>query len=130
MRSAFDMKHVKSVTAWALLYQGKEAGKIVANWSDNRYGSVCTATVVIHDGPLNPPDGYGYRGTGAAGGGGYCKFSTAVSQAVNKRETASWFEKVQKFTMPDNNFAGVGETVGTFRKCHVRMGNVGIRMGR
>ena len=47
MKNIHDFKHVKSVTAIALLKNGKPAGKIIANWSDNPAGSVCTACVML-----------------------------------------------------------------------------------
>ena len=79
-RDAHDLAHVKSVTAWALFFDGEGCGRIVANWSDNPNGSVCTATVAVWDGPL---DGLP-RTTGKAGGGGYCKLSAAVAEALDR----------------------------------------------
>ncbi len=52
MIPAYELKHCKSVSAVALSFEGKYAGRIVANWSDNPNGSVCTATVAIWHGPL------------------------------------------------------------------------------
>lgn len=83
MKTAFDCKHVKDVRAWALTHEvserdGKYAGRIVANWSDNPAGAVCTATVDVWRGPLQEMP----RANGRAGGGGYCKFSAAVEQAL------------------------------------------------
>jgi len=83
-RSAFDFSHVKSVTAWALVFKGEYAGKIVANYSDNPNGSVVTATVAVYVGPIT--DWSEGSSTGAAGGGGYCKFSAAVSDAFHRME--------------------------------------------
>lgn len=79
MKPAYELKHVKSVTAVALLENGKEAGKIIANWSDNRNGSVCTATVILY----NSYAGY-VIGTGRAGGYGYDKYSSAVYCALSR----------------------------------------------
>lgn len=80
MRSAYDLKHVKSTTAWALLFQGEEAGRVVANWSDNPAGSVCTATLSIWKGPLAyHSDGHL---TASARGYGYDKLSQAVYYAL------------------------------------------------
>lgn len=79
-KDAFDGRHVKSVTAWAILHNGEMAGRIVANWSDNPAGSVCTATVHIWGGPLE----YLPAMSGKAGGYGYCKFSAAVYDALNR----------------------------------------------
>lgn len=79
-RSAFDGKHVKSVSAYVLAYNGEMAGKIVANWSDNPAGSVCTASVYVYRGPLAELPAT----TGRAGGYGYCKFSAAVADALSR----------------------------------------------
>jgi len=76
----YDLKHVKSVSAYILLYKGKYAGRIVANWSDNPCGSVCTAGVYIFDGPFESMP----TTTGKAGGGGYDKLSAAVRNALGK----------------------------------------------
>ena len=77
MKSAYEMKHTQSVTAIALFYEGDYAGKIVANWSDNPAGSVCTATMGVWKGPLSY-----MSGTGKAGGGGYDKLSAAIADAL------------------------------------------------
>lgn len=79
-KDAYDLNHVKSVSAIAVLYNGNFAGRIVANWSDNPNGSVCTATVSVWIGPLE----YMPKGTGRAGGCGYDKLSSAISDAINK----------------------------------------------
>jgi hypothetical protein len=79
-KDAYDLNHVKSVSAIVVLYNGKYAGRIVANWSDNPNGSVCTATVSIWLGPLEPMP----KCTGRAGGYGYDKISSAISDAINK----------------------------------------------
>ena len=33
-RTAYDLAHVKSVTVWALYFEGAAAGRMVANWSE------------------------------------------------------------------------------------------------
>ena len=80
MKYAHDYSHAKSVTAWGLLYQGKEAGKLIANWSDNPAGSVCAATVWVSAGPLAEWY-YSFPKTGRARGYGYDKLSAAVASA-------------------------------------------------
>lgn len=77
------MKGPKSTTAWALLYEGKEAGRVIANWSDNPAGSVCSASVIAFHGPL-AEYGFGYDTVGRADGYGYDKLSTAVSRCFTK----------------------------------------------
>ena len=77
-----DMTHTSSVTAWAILHKGEDAGKLLANWSDNRAGSVCTAQVFLYDGPLQPRFLSTGKAIGKAGGGGYCKLSAAISDAL------------------------------------------------
>ena len=76
----FDMKHVKSVSADVLIYNGQYAGRIVANWSDNPNGSVCTAVIHVFIGPLEDIP----VTTGKAGGYGYDKLSSAVHEALAK----------------------------------------------
>lgn len=77
MKHVLDTQGPKSVSAVALMKDGKLAGKIVANYSNNPNGSVCTAGVWIWD----LPEPSGYYGQGRAAGYGYCKFSSAVNQA-------------------------------------------------
>jgi hypothetical protein len=103
MRTAYDLSHVKSVKAWGLLYKGKMAGRMVANYSDNPMGSVCTATVSVWAGPLKPQELYAGKGTGTAGGGGYDKLSAAVYEAIEKMGFA-----------PRKLSHGNGETVTEF----------------
>jgi len=83
MKSAFDLKHVRSVIAAVLVYEGRMAGRVVVNCSDNPAGSVHTATVVIYEGPLALP-GDNISATDKAGGYGYCKTSSAVYGALLK----------------------------------------------
>lgn len=80
MKSAYEMNHVKSVKAWAVLFNGEMVGRIVANYSDNPNGSVCTATVGFWGGKLKDTQ----SSTGRAAGYGYDKFSAAVSSALSK----------------------------------------------
>jgi hypothetical protein len=81
-----DYKHVSKVTAKALIYEGKPAGRIIANWSDNPSGSVCSASVIVWGGSLghlkNEKTGvtFNYANVGKAGGYGYDKLSQAVWQ--------------------------------------------------
>jgi len=71
------------VTAWAILKDGKQAGKVIANWSDNPAGSVCSLAII----------GFGEPGdhtisicngqvVGKARGYGYCKFSSAFASCL------------------------------------------------
>jgi len=97
-RSIWDFKHVKSVTAISLMHSGKPAGKIIANFSDNPAGSVCTAAVFIWEGPLTISEKYKVKlmdketmltsnsRMAKASGYGYCKFSQAVGEALR----ATW----------------------------------------
>jgi hypothetical protein len=80
MKSAYGCTHVKSVTAWALFHDGKHAGNVVANYSDNPNGSNVTCTVNFFSGPL----AFLPSTTGKAGGGGYCKFSAAFDDAITR----------------------------------------------
>ena len=77
MRSAYELSHVKSVSAMALTHRGGHAGNIVANWGDSDQGSTCTLTLSIWAGPLK-----GDKATGRAGGGGYDKWSAAFDDAA------------------------------------------------
>lgn len=83
MRTAYEFSHVKSVTAICLLKGGEPVGSIVANWSDNPAGTVCTATIKIDSNVTgeNLQGRYLY-GTGKAGGYGYDKLSSAIYQAL------------------------------------------------
>ena len=79
MKPAFDLKHTKMVSTIALLRGGKYCGRIVANYSDNPNGSVCTATVQLFDPHF-------LSGTGKAGGYGYDKMSAAVRNALSNMQ--------------------------------------------
>ena len=75
---ATDCKHVRSVTAVALIRDGEVKGKVIANWSDNPAGTVCTATVWCE------VNGTWFCGTGTAGGYGYDKLSAAIYDAFRR----------------------------------------------
>lgn len=91
-KTAFDLKHVKSVCCIALLHEGRVAGRIVANYSDNPNGSVCTATIHVWGGPLNNLPSM----TGKAGGYGYDKLEAAVSDSL--RECGKAFPSIDNRT--------------------------------
>ncbi len=84
-----DLKHVAGTTAKALIFEGKPAGRIIANWSDNPAGTVCKASVIIWAGALrdakNEKTGisFNYGNIGTAGGYGYEKLSQAIWQCFN-----------------------------------------------
>ena len=96
MKNIFDMKHVRGVKAIALLKKGEMAGRIIANYSDNPAGSVCTVMVQIY-GHKNGADGRNWA-TGTAGGGGYDKFSAAVSSALRSMGLLPDHDKTHAFT--------------------------------
>lgn len=95
-KNVFDLHHVKSVSAICLMKDGKNVGRIVANWSDNPNGSVCTAQVMLWDGEIS--DKIKKRRIknefldcelsvtmiGKAGGYGYDKLSSAIASALEK----------------------------------------------
>ena len=96
-KNIFDYKHVKSVSAIALLKDGKSAGRIVCNWSDNPAGSVCTSQVMLWDGEISGKVRTRHVKTeyhdfgqlpvvmlGKAGGYGYDKRSAAISAAIRE----------------------------------------------
>ena len=83
MKYVQEMKGPKNTTAWALLLDGKSAGKLIANWSDNPAGTVCTASVHIYSGDL-ANKGLDFSIQGKAGGYGYDKLSQAVWQCIDK----------------------------------------------
>lgn len=74
-KSAYDYDCVKLTTAWALLFDGKHAGKVVAKGGPT---NVCTVSVWAGPGKDWP------RATGHATGYGYCKFSAAFDDALNR----------------------------------------------
>ena len=95
-KNIFDCKHVKQVSAIALYKEGKTAGRIICNWSDNPAGSVCTAQVMLWDGAISEQIKQKHHKTefldcmlsvvmiGKAGGYGYDKRSAAISAALYK----------------------------------------------
>jgi hypothetical protein len=97
MKNIFDYKHVKSVRVYIL--QDKTTcgirGKIISNWSDNPNGSVCTTQIISYDHPetviKSSEDRTIYPlvlenpSMGRAGGYGYDKESSALSQALMKQ---------------------------------------------
>lgn len=112
MKSAFDGRHVKSVSVVVLMhpnYPTKVAGRIVANWSDNPAGSVCTMTLHVHSGPLS----FLPTCTGTAGGYGYDKLSAAIQSGIGRAK-----KKRDEYTRPEDHekvvalevdhFAGAG----------------------
>lgn len=88
MKRVNEMKGPQNTTAWALLLDGKSAGKLIANWSDNPAGTVCSASVLIWSGPLDMKQQTGTKkldwgNVGKAGGYGYDKLSQAVWQCFD-----------------------------------------------
>lgn len=79
MKSIYDFSGVKSVTAWALLYDGKEAGKVIGHYGNSRVN----VAAFIHAGPLADNRRTKHY-NGAASGYGYCKFSAAFDEALRK----------------------------------------------
>ena len=78
MKDARNMKGPKNTTAWALLKNGQLAGRLVANWSDNPAGTVCTVWFALY----SFGEGETICGTGSAGGYGYDKLSAATYRAL------------------------------------------------
>ena len=137
MRSAFDGKHVMMVAVAVLVHpdsdrEGAYAGRIVANWSDNPAGSVCTATVSINSGPL----AFIPNVSGKAGGYGYDKLSAAIYDALRRArdgEGEAWKyayeadqEKCKGLDIPDFHGAGFS-SVKAWLKTHgyIVIGEVG-----
>lgn len=106
MKSAYDYAHVKSVSAWALLFDGKEAGKIVCNWTDNPNGSGCVMTVSIWRGPINDWTDESVTALDGSGAGGYDKFSGAFSRVM--RKIAKFGKIPQDVIIPDLHGRGSG----------------------
>lgn len=102
----FDMKHVKSVSATVILIDGRVAGRIVANWSDNPAGSVCTAVVMVWAGPLRDMPVC----TGKAGGCGYDKLSAAICLAIR-----NVLVSIDDYTMPVFDGAGMSSVHAWFK---------------
>lgn len=103
MKNIYDYKHVKSVSAVTILYKGKEAGKIIANWSDNPNGSVCTVMVDIYEGPLKR-EYDSKKSIAQAGGCGYCKLSQAVGNVLGQVDMmAAGMTRVRRY-FEDNGY--------------------------
>ena len=116
MKTIYEYTHVKSVSCIVLIDKtSKEiAGKIIANWSDNPNGSVCTAQVIIYNSEdrglkakkskqkyYSSDDYMPELAIGKASGYGYDKLWTAIYAAM--RKGYDWeFEH--------RPFAGVGES--------------------
>lgn len=132
-RNIFDYKHVQSVSAYALTNDtGTIKGKIIANWSDNPAGSVCTAQVILYgiedyeclkvktrtvylmDEKTELP----VILIGKAGGYGYDKLSSAIASAISDNCSEN----------PYCNFAGVGMCGGVDKwfKEHLNLNIVSI----
>lgn len=97
-RTAYDLSHVKSVSAWAILYNCKHAGKVVANWGDS--GTV-TTTVSLWDGPLK--DKLTIH-TAKAGGCGYDKLTACLDDIFGRdltergtRSIETWLEEIHDY---------------------------------
>lgn len=116
MKNIYDCTHVKSVSCIVLINKTSRevAGKIIANWSDNPAGSVCTAQVIIYQSYLYrlttrySKEKYQYSddyipelAIGKARGYGYEKLSTAIYNAMRKGYEWDFGYKP---------FAGVGES--------------------
>lgn len=89
MKPIFDFKHVKGTTAICLLNKktGCYCGRIVANWSDNPNGTVCTAQVMLFIGAPTARSKEDFVNVqGKAGGYGYDKLSSAIAQALRKAD--------------------------------------------
>ena len=82
MKTVPELKFCSGTTAWALLYQGKYAGKVIANWSDNPAGSTCSASVVIWEGPLKS-DKFNEQNIGRCGGMNWFKWAEAIVQCFD-----------------------------------------------
>lgn len=74
MKTAYDCAPVKSVTAWALTFNGDMAGRLVAAYGDSRV----TCTISAWAGPLKEHN----KMTGTASGYGYHKLSAAMEDAL------------------------------------------------
>lgn len=118
MKTVTDFAHVANTTAKALIFDGKPAGRIIANWSDNPAGSVCSASVIIWGGPLagvkHPKTGkeLNYTNIGKAGGYGYDKLSQAVWQCLTNAGVQT--EKVKPGNgLTDEEFTARGYIVFT-----------------
>ena len=99
-KSAFD-KLKNTVTAWAILKSGKEAGKMVSVRSSNNR---VVASVNIWSGPLQT----GTTLTGITNGWGYDVLSTALYMAFKNAEIPIDDEKYVRYTTFDRFLEGIG----------------------
>jgi len=87
-KNIFDYKHVKQVSCYSLQDKTTKdiTGKIIANWSDNPNGAVCTAQVILwNSNNYNLTQCSGEPiAIGKAGGYGYDKLSAAIDAAMHK----------------------------------------------
>lgn len=79
-RSFSDTPGGKSVTAWAITFNGEFAGRIASYYAP-RSGGV-TTTVAIWKGPIHEAHEYAIHGH--AGGYGYDKFSASIGDAFRR----------------------------------------------
>jgi hypothetical protein len=93
-RSAFEMAGPQRSGAWAVMFNGEAAGKIVWAFPKDGAGSVY-CTLSIYSGPLASLA----KATGSAGGYGYCKRSGAFSDALEracKAEKPSYYNETKE----------------------------------
>ena len=87
MRDAYDSAAARSLTAWALVHNGRHAGNAVIAYA--RSGGV-TATLSVWGGPFAASA----KSTGHAGGSGYDKASAALSHAARTAKCQALAESV------------------------------------
>lgn len=118
-KTIFDYTHVKNTTAVTLLNaKTKEyCGRIVANWSNNPAGTVCTACVMLYgNGPSEAikavvdANQKAMKGNfiGKAGGYGYDKLSSAIYSSLK----AQGLEKLIKVESASGNQRQAFEEAG------------------
>lgn len=106
-KSAYDGAHVKRVTAWALLFNGKPAGKIVANWGNDGMSGVLM-TVNAYAGQMHTwCDGESYSVFYGAGSFGADKMSGAFDAILDMMPGAPALKR-DGGTRPD--LAGLGSS--------------------
>ena len=81
-KSAYDYASIKSVSAYAITFNGNFCGKIVANHGESQV----TATVCIYGGPRRGMEST----TGVASGYGYDKLSAAIWDAFHRADGGIW----------------------------------------
>ena len=112
-KNIFDYSHVKSVSAFALINidTAEIVGRIIANFSDNPAGSVCTAQIFFdHPKLVKKTESYKtefLKGQtfekpliGKAGGYGYDKLSSAICTAL--------YHNCKQYPQEDVGFNGAG----------------------